>query len=81
MTTIPAVKRGQRFTHPYMLDMDWRPDVAAGEKYADAPHAECVVTSVQALAFYYDYVSSAEPHRGAFYNSLEAFPWDEVTLR
>jgi len=53
MTTIPAVKRGQRFTHPHRLDVDWRPNAAAGEKYTDAPHAECIVTRLARGQVYY----------------------------
>lgn len=37
---------GARFTHHRLLDPSWRP--GPGERYADAPHAEMVVTRVTA---------------------------------
>jgi hypothetical protein len=47
----PPVKRGDRFVHATFLDPKWKP--GEGKKYADAPHAECVVTRVaQGIAWY-----------------------------
>jgi hypothetical protein len=77
MVTIPTVKRGQRFAHPYRLDTGWRPNVAAGEKYADAPHAECVVTRVARGQVYY----SDADGRGRFTSPLTALLDSGVVFR
>jgi hypothetical protein len=77
MTTTPTVKRGQRFTHPHRLDIDWRPNVAGGEKYADAPHAECVVTRVACGQVYY----SDADGRGRFTSPLATLLDSGVVFR
>lgn len=51
-----TLARGFTFTHDRHLDPDWRPDVAAGERYADGPKARMRVTRVTATSGYFVYL-------------------------
>lgn len=57
----PAVKAGDTFTHHHMLDVGWVPDVAAGEKYRDAPHARMAVTAVRDGRVWFKYATEEGP--------------------
>jgi hypothetical protein len=54
------IEPGREFTHPTKLDPDWRPE--PGQRYADAPKARCVVTSVRGAVVYYRYATDRTPH-------------------
>lgn len=49
---------GMEFEHAFLLDRNWKPDVAKGEKYKDAPHEICRVTKVTPWAVYYRQVGA-----------------------
>lgn len=72
-----APKPGMVFRHDSLLEPDWRPDIKAGEKYADAPKALCRVTSVAKDAVYYAYADA--PGGGVFILSL-AKRWPSMTV-
>jgi hypothetical protein len=48
-------KKGDVFTHPVRIDVDWTP--GPGQKWADGPKAECIVTAVRGNQVYYKYVA------------------------
>lgn len=53
MSDTTTVKRGFEFTHDKWMDPDWKPNIAAGERYVDAPKARCIVTRATARTVYY----------------------------
>lgn len=59
------VKRGLTFTHTYILDPTYLPNIEAGETYANGPRAKMRVTSVQRGKVYYTY-ADADTDRGAW---------------
>lgn len=58
------VKRGTEFTHPSMLDPDWMP--GPGQRYADAPKARCVVTTVRRGTVWFRYATDPDASPGTF---------------
>ena len=63
-----AIKKGDRFVHPHMLNLEWTP--GPGQKLAkDAPHAVMEVTKVAGRCVYFGYAGSGS---GGFVTTQEA---------
>jgi hypothetical protein len=56
------------FTHKHLLTLGWIP--GPGQRYGDAPKAECVVTRMTSTAVYYRYAATG----GRF--SMSRATWD-----
>lgn len=59
-----ALRVGDVFEHPRMLDADWRPP--PGGKYADGPHAVCRITRVASGRVWYRILGQDGQWRGRF---------------
>jgi hypothetical protein len=65
-----APKRGDLFRHATHLDLSWKP--GPGEKWADAPHAVCQVTTVRNGQVFY--TLAGKEHGGRFFVALDGWP-------